>query len=287
MTKINPLYPIQELTQSQYDAMTDRDSRVLYAVPLDGQFPSGSNPPSENTLECVLMTQSDYDALTVYDDGVLYCIGEPEPAYDETKIAVVLLDENDEPTDAIEYFDTLEDSVTYLKNHSSNRYLVHIGGDVGITTLFSRLFSNCESLVMVDIPAGVTSIGMNCFAYTSLIDVNIPSDVEIINANAFQGCASLANANIYGGVSGIPANCFYGCTALTDVTLPDTVTAISTRAFYDCISLRHIELPSSITTIQNNAFQSCLTITFIIHRPQNSISGSPWGASNALVIWTG
>lgn len=259
-------------TSSDESRIIGNTSSLLSAISLE-------NPP---TIPDNLYSYSDFNEI----EDILLTIYENIPPYDETKIAVVLLDENDEPTDEIEYFDTLEDSATYLKNHSSNRYLVHIGKDAGITTLFNRSFSQCASLVMVDIPEDVTSIGMNCFSSTSLIDVNIPNSVETISANAFQGCTSLVNANIYGG-SGIQENCFYGCTALTDVTLPDTVTAISTRAFYNCTSLRHIELPSSMTTIQDYAFQSCLNITFIIHKPQNSISGSPWGATNALVIWTG
>lgn len=285
MAEINPMYPIAELTQEQYDALEVKDANTLYAIPYSGILPKKKNS-GEGKLECVPMTQEDYDALQAKAENILYCIF--KPPYDETKIAVVLLDENDEPTDEIEYFDTLEDSATYLKNNSSNRYLVHIGNRAGITTIFNRSFSSCTSLVKVDIPSSVNVIGSDVFSYTSLVSVTFPSSVDRIEANTFQGCASLVSADLSEStISGIRANTFYGCTALTDVTLPDTVTAISTRAFYNCISLRHIELPSSLTTIQDYAFQSCLNITFIIHKPQNSISGSPWSAINALVIWTG
>ena len=221
-------------------------------------------------------------------DELIWEKGAPAPSYDETKIAVVLLDENDEPTDNVTYFETIADSASYLKDNAANRYLVHIGESSGIVSILNRSFTQCTSLVKVDIPSSVNSIGMDAFSFTSLVSVTFPSSVDLLSANAFQGCASLVSADLSGStISGIHGNTFYGCTALTDVAIPVTLTAISSFDFYNCISLRFIELPSSMTSIQDHAFQSCSNITIVIHKPENSISGAPWGAPNAWVFWTG
>lgn len=36
MMKINPYYPIVELTQEQYDALNVKDANTLYAIPYGG-----------------------------------------------------------------------------------------------------------------------------------------------------------------------------------------------------------------------------------------------------------
>ena len=56
-----------------------------------------------------------------------------------------------------------------------------------------------------------------------------------------------------------------------------------------CPYLTTIKFPASVTEISSDTFSNRFTqlTTIIIDKPQDSISGAPWGAPNATVIWTG
>lgn len=103
----------------------------------------------------------------------------------------------------------------------------------------------------------------------------------------FSGADDLESVEIPYGVTALNLSTFGGCTKLASVKIPPTVTKIDT-AFSGCISLETIDIPESVTTIVGNTFSyGCGVKTINIHKPENSISGAPWGASNATVNWLG
>ena len=234
----------------------------------------------------------------------------PTPTYDETKVAVVLLDENDKPTDNVTYFETIADSAEHLKDNSSNRYLVHIGSDSGITSIYSS-FYQCPNLVSIDVSDGITSIGTYAFyGCHALKNVNISSTVTSIADSAFESCSSIKSVIVPVGVSRISQavfryctnlesvvllgnvtlinySAFDGCASLSSIVIPSTVTSIAPHVFDGCTSLESIAIPSSVTYIGEYAFQTSSLTKMTINKPENSISGAPWGATNATIIWTG
>ena len=49
-----------------------------------------------------------------------------------------------------------------------------------------------------------------------------------------------------------------------------------------------IDIPSSVTSIGNYAFLYSNSLrSIIVNKAEGSISGAPWGASRAVVTWTG
>lgn len=102
------------------------------------------------------------------------------------------------------------------------------------------------------------------------------------------GYSTIEEVVIGDGVTSIGDRAFGGCTGLTSVTIPDSVTSIGTYAFVTCTGLTNITIPNSVTSIGASAFNFCSNLTTItIDKPQDSISGAPWGAPNATVVWTG
>ncbi len=56
--------------------------------------------------------------------------------------------------------------------------------------------------------------------------------------SAFSKCQNLKNIEIPSSVSSIYAEAFADCTALTDIKIPMSVTYIGGGAFYECNSLK-------------------------------------------------
>lgn len=321
MAQINPLYPITELTQEQYNALGVKDANTLYAIPLDGVSPSHQSPAPGSTLPCILITQADYDALGTYDGSTLYCIGHPEPSYDETKIAVVLLDENDDPTEDVTYFYRTDHggAVAFMEQNPNNRYWVRVGNEIttagdlqivppyshngGIKNLVkftiegsideiwngstsnSGTFGNCTSLKYVDLGKSMVYVPQYAFyGCTALTTVKSPETVLTIRQNAFSGCTSLTSFSCP-QVTSIQNSAFEN-SGLLDIEL-ENVQTIYMRAFRNT-PMTTIDFPSSLTSIQGNIFTNCTNLTTItINKTQGSISGAPWGAPNATVVWTG
>ena len=101
-----------------------------------------------------------------------------------------------------------------------------------IAGLAGGAFRDCEDLMSVTIPAGVTSIsGYTFYGCESLSSVTIPDSVISIGDYAFRDCTSLTSVTIPAGVTSIGYSAFYGCTSLASVTIPDSVTLIGFSAF--------------------------------------------------------
>ena len=103
---------------------------------------------------------------------------------------------------------------------------------------------------------------------------------------------NLASIEIPEGVTEITAQCFRGLSNLANVTFPTTLLYIRDYAFGGCTSLTSVEIPSNVVAISNTsscqAFIDCTNLTTItVHKAEGSITGAPWGATNATVIWDG
>lgn len=182
----------------------------------------------------------------------------------------------------------------------------------GVTRIGSFAFPSCSILTSIDIPDGITYIGEEAFyCCESLTSVTIPASVTTIGDSAFEGCNTLTSIDIPEGVTYIGVAAFYFCKSLTSVTIPNSVTSISNHTFRACKSLTSItipnsvtsigisafggddlltsiDIPASVTTIGDSAFGVCTALVAInINKPQNSITGAPWGAPSATVNWLG
>ena len=162
------------------------------------------------------------------------------------------------------------------------------GAVIGSTTMMN-IVKDTRMAKNAALPDNATEIVENAFAgCLNLETVTIPSSVNAIGSSAFAGCGKLDGVSIPTGVTAIENATFSGCSSLKTVTIPNTVVSIGTSAFGDCTSLKSITIPESVTTIIPNAFSGCTSLeTITINKPENSISGAPWSAPNATVVWTG
>lgn len=128
-------------------------------------------------------------------------------------------------------------------------------------------FSGCTSLKKAVLSKSVELYQQKCIAAktfrncTSLTDVTIPDNIQVIRNNAFAGCTSLASIKLPKALVTLAADAFYNCSALTEVTLPDKVNEIDEGAYAGCTSLEKFTMPDSVTIIEKELFKNCESLT--------------------------
>lgn len=116
-----------------------------------------------------------------------------------------------------------------------------------ISVLPKNAFSNCTSLLNIEIPESVVAIEEYCFASSGLKQIVIPNSVQVIGNKAFQNCKNLFSAQLSEGISEISPELFSGCTSLAEIIIPSSVTKIGEKAFYRCQSLTDVYLPDGLS----------------------------------------
>ena len=79
---------------------------------------------------------------------------------------------------------------------------------------------------------------------------------------------------------------FFGYENLKSITIPRNVVKIGKCAFGYCMKLNEISIPASVEKVESDAFYGCDKLENIyVAKAEDSITGSPWNAKNAKVIW--
>jgi len=90
----------------------------------------------------------------------------------------------------------------------------------------NSLNKECEALVSITIPNGVTSIGEAAFfGCTNLTSVNIPNSVTSIGMMSFLRCENLTSIIIPASVISIEDDAFALCTSLKNVIFQGTISS--------------------------------------------------------------
>ena len=131
------------------------------------------------------------------------------------------------------FYDTT--SLTAITVDSENNNFVSTDGvlfDKASTTLIN--YPAAKSGDSYSIPASVTRIGMNAFAYASrIINITIPPSVSSIGTSAFTSASSLANITISSNDLTIGEYAFYNLTSLKGIYfLGNAPTTVGDYAFY-------------------------------------------------------
>ena len=83
-------------------------------------------------------------------------------------------------------------------------------------------------------------------------------------------------------VQRIENSAFYAQAYMTEIDLKN-VKDIGSQVFCECSKLTKIEIPNTIESIASSAFNSANNLgEIIINKPENSISGAPWGCPYGL-----
>jgi flagellar biosynthesis/type III secretory pathway protein FliH len=143
------------------------------------------------------------------------------------------------------------------------------------------------SAITVNIPQ--VSTDLNKLIDRSITSIDIPNGVTTIGIYAFGYCDSLTAVTIPNTVTSIGTSAFYSCSHLTSIVIPSGVTSIGNTAFRYCTNLNTIyiyaptapTLSSTSTSAQFNGVSS----TGTVHYPQGS-DYSSWQSARGISGWT-
>ena len=118
------------------------------------------------------------------------------------------------------------------------------------------------------------------------IEIGKDHPVHEMEDALLYGFPSLYSITIPSTFTSISGGCF-SYSGLTEVYLPQTIQTIGTYAFSGT-NIVTFDVPRSVVSIGEGAFEDCENLTTVmIHGDEDSISGAPWGATNATIVWTG
>ena len=87
----------------------------------------------------------------------------------------------------------------------------------------------------------------------------IPSNVTVIDDEAFNNCFELKNIELPEGLRSIGAATFMDC-GLTTIQFPESLEGIGKEAFQNCTNLTDVTIPASVKSIGSGAFSYCSNI---------------------------
>ncbi len=91
-----------------------------------------------------------------------------------------------------------------------------------LRVLGTAMFAHCDSLNHVDLPDIISDIGSHTFVGSGIISVDIPSSVEELNLNIFNGCSFLERITLQSSSTKIIGYSIEGCHLLKEIRVyPD------------------------------------------------------------------
>ena len=132
-----------------------------------------------------------------------------------------------------------------------------------VTSIPDGMFSGCQSLTGLQLPAGLKRIGNNAFEETGLVTMDIPAGVDSIGAYAFSNCRNLQYAALPAGAISIGSYAFNGCSALTGITVPEGIKTLADGTFSSCSSLTTLNIPAGVDSIGAYAFSGCRNLQYV------------------------
>ncbi len=153
------------------------------------------------------------------------------------------------------------DNLTYTSNNGCN---------VIVEKATNKLIVGCANS---DIYEGIEAIEDDAFFYnTEITTLELPSTLQTIGVQAFQGCSNLQSIVLPASLTSIGENAFRGCRNLQTMELPANLTSIGNNAFYACRNLAEITCRAEVPpTLGTDAFKQ-VTTTIPVYVPCGSLA---------------
>lgn len=136
---------------------------------------------------------------------------------------------------------------------------------LGGKSIDSNTFSGMTYLKEIDLPEGITNIGIYAFADCTNVELDpkkLLKDVEIIGERAFQNCTSIDFGKIVfsDNIKTIGMCAFDKCSGITSLMVYGKETSIDKYAFSSCSNLKEAEFGSGVISIGEYVLSDCLSV---------------------------
>lgn len=161
-------------------------------------------------------------------------------------------------------------------------------GSVGDSILRPTKLLKLNKAIVARYSSGYTYFARGCANLQSVI---LSSDMEILGASFFYGCASLQTVEM-SNVATLGDMCFADCFSLGSLVLPSTLTSVAMTFRQSYYSGKRpsgaytITFTSTPTTLDKNAFVfgDLITDIYVPWSSTDAINANaPWGATNATI----
>ncbi|MBE6687039.1 MAG: leucine-rich repeat domain-containing protein [Ruminococcaceae bacterium] len=111
---------------------------------------------------------------------------------------------------------------------------------------------------------GTKTIGKCGFSdFEMLVDICLPTTLEIINKFGFSGCNSLINITLPNSIYTIESGAFAFCEILETVDLGNSVKTMGQYVFHNCKKLKELHFPDSIEYLDDAMAYGCDSLSVI------------------------
>ena len=124
-----------------------------------------------------------------------------------------------------------------------------------LSTINNLAFTGCTALESIELPDGLTHIGMKAFSGTALKTLSIPDSVYNVSGSIVDNCVNLESIKLSNREQNINSKHFYNTPKLKSVTLPESVISIGPEAFVGS-GIESIKIPKNVWGIYESAFEN-------------------------------
>lgn len=153
------------------------------------------------------------------------------------------------------------------------------------TGVSAGAFGGCTALTSIEIPEGVTTIGLYAFLNaTALNRIVVPSTLTTTRDHSFDG-ASIATKNVYfngtlaqwmninfnnendsrhTNPTDYGAHLFIKGEEIINLVIPEGRTTVKVKTFWGCRYIRSVTIPDSVTSLSTRSFSNCYLLNSVI-----------------------
>lgn len=155
-----------------------------------------------------------------------------------------------------------------------------------ITAVPSNMFDGCRALTNVVLPDTVKEYGFAAFRSTGFATFTVPSNVNMLGAEAFAACPNLVSIVLSEGVKEIGGSAFKNCTSLAELIIPKGALKLGGNLCNGCTQLTKVWIAPTVENIGDGAFVNCYRLTeLFIPKSVNNLGGAIlYGAERTTVI---
>ena len=152
----------------------------------------------------------------------------------------------------------LQDGTIEIQKYNGTAEVVSIPAQIDgkdVSVIGEGCFGNKDKITAVVIPDTVKEIGKKAFINcSSLIDVKMSANIEIIEEFAFSG-PQITTIELPDTLNELSRHAFAGC-PLTEIVIPLSINEIEEAVFLGC-DINALVIPGNVKKIEVGAFENC------------------------------